>query len=233
MGKLFNGLLYVGTLVLVTTVLVEGKMTYQPAMAEAQAMEQMKILKEKDELQQYVSKLEQYFNDYKHTKAITELDMVKIRVMEQYLIDCGGKGGLLEGRANDFMNVCKFSELDMDVFLLWGMTIQETGAGWSDAIKYKSNVGGVFAGKTLRDYRGSIFRGITDMVVNLRYSGYYDKVEGLYTNNTTDTTIEQLGAIYCPVGASNDPTGLNQHWIPNVKAHYKELTNRYEIQIKL
>jgi len=29
--------------------------------------------------------------------------------------------------------------------------------------------------------------------------------------------ISFLGARYCPVGADNDPTGLNKHWIKNVK----------------
>ena len=28
--------------------------------------------------------------------------------------------------------------------------------------------------------------------------------------------ITYLGGIYCPVGAKNDPTGLNKHWIKNV-----------------
>ena len=30
--------------------------------------------------------------------------------------------------------------------------------------------------------------------------------------------IEFLGSRYCPVGADNDPTNLNIHWIKNVKS---------------
>lgn len=30
-------------------------------------------------------------------------------------------------------------------------------------------------------------------------------------------TIEALGSVYCPVGADNDPLGLNIHWVPTVK----------------
>ena len=30
--------------------------------------------------------------------------------------------------------------------------------------------------------------------------------------------ITFLGNRYCPVGADNDPNGLNKHWIPNVRA---------------
>lgn len=33
-----------------------------------------------------------------------------------------------------------------------------------------------------------------------------------------------LGARYCPIGAKNDPTGLNKNWIKNVK-HFLETQN--------
>ena len=36
--------------------------------------------------------------------------------------------------------------------------------------------------------------------------------------------ITYLGGIYCPVGAKNDPNGLNKHWIKNV-THY---TNKFK-----
>ena len=32
--------------------------------------------------------------------------------------------------------------------------------------------------------------------------------------------ISFLGARYCPVGASNDPQGLNRYWVKNVKHFY-------------
>lgn len=31
------------------------------------------------------------------------------------------------------------------------------------------------------------------------------------------STPETIGPKYCPIGAANDPTGLNNNWIPNVK----------------
>lgn len=31
-------------------------------------------------------------------------------------------------------------------------------------------------------------------------------------------TLEKLGSVYAPIGASNDPTGLNKNWVPNVKS---------------
>ena len=37
--------------------------------------------------------------------------------------------------------------------------------------------------------------------------------------------IPYLGAKYCPVGAKNDPTGLNAHWVKNVLFWYKKVQN--------
>ena len=33
--------------------------------------------------------------------------------------------------------------------------------------------------------------------------------------------IEFLGSRYCPVGAKNDPQGLNKNWVRNVKFYYE------------
>jgi hypothetical protein len=33
--------------------------------------------------------------------------------------------------------------------------------------------------------------------------------------------IEFLGSRYCPIGAKNDPTGLNKNWVRNVKYFLK------------
>jgi hypothetical protein len=37
---------------------------------------------------------------------------------------------------------------------------------------------------------------------------------------TNGDFISFLGSRYCPVGAKNDPTGLNKNWIKNVKRFY-------------
>lgn len=205
-----------------------GVTKYQPAVVHAEAVQEQKRLAQDEKEKAYMDKLEKYYEEYQQLHIVTSFEREKIRIMEEYLVECGGEGGYLQGRANDFWNVCKFEDINLDPLLLWSISIQETGAGHSDAIKNLQNVGGIFAGNKLRSYYGSIYRGITDMAVNLRWSGFYDTVEGLYTNQVTNTTIEQLGAIYCPVGATNDPNGLNKHWVPNVKKHYLELLYRCE-----
>jgi hypothetical protein len=40
------------------------------------------------------------------------------------------------------------------------------------------------------------------------------------------STIAQIGAIYAPIGAGNDPTGLNNHWTRGVAKFADELERR-------
>lgn len=47
--------------------------------------------------------------------------------------------------------------------------------------------------------------------VNLLLNNYFAK--GL-------DTIEKIGSKYCPVGAQNDPKGLNNNWVPSVTSIY-------------
>lgn len=37
-----------------------------------------------------------------------------------------------------------------------------------------------------------------------------------------------LGSRYCPIGAKNDPTGLNKNWIGNVTFYYDKCTQQKE-----
>jgi hypothetical protein len=37
-----------------------------------------------------------------------------------------------------------------------------------------------------------------------------------------DVVIPEMGRVYCPVGASNDPTGLNKNWVGNVTRLYNK-----------
>lgn len=42
-------------------------------------------------------------------------------------------------------------------------------------------------------------------------------------NYRTRQSVAEVGAKWCPVGASNDPGGLNSHWVGNVSDYYSEL----------
>lgn len=87
----------------------------------------------------------------------------------------------------------------------------ETGKWTSSAFKNRHNMGGVMCSTGLKTYE-SLEDGIDDFV-RLLHNRYFSK--GL-------NTINKIGAVYCPVGASNDPKGVNVYWVPTVTKYYNE-----------
>lgn len=85
----------------------------------------------------------------------------------------------------------------------------ETGSWTSELFENSNNFGGICNSKGFNKYDS--YESGLNAFVNLLKNNYFDK--GL-------TTIEQIGNKYCPVGAENDPTGLNKNWIPSVTSIY-------------
>lgn len=88
----------------------------------------------------------------------------------------------------------------------------ETGNYTSNAFKTKNNVGGMMCSGELIKYN-SLDEGINAFVKNLK-NNYFDI--GL-------DTIDKIQPKYCPVGAENDPYGLNKYWLDGVKNLYNTL----------
>lgn len=118
--------------------------------------------------------------------------------------------GKLSGAANHFINAGK--KYDINPNLLSAIAIHETGNGSSNAVNQKNNVAGMMGKNGLRSY-DSIEDSIFDMARNLRKN---------YLNQGKDT-IAAIGAKYAPVGATNDPTGLNNHWTQGVSKQFNNL----------
>lgn len=94
---------------------------------------------------------------------------------------------------------------NISVVLMIAIIIQETG-GSSYALTELNNPSGQMTSEGLIHFdtleQGLDMTGRTlDNLVNER---------GL-------NTLALLGSVYCPVGASNDPLGLNKNWVPNVQ----------------
>lgn len=120
-------------------------------------------------------------------------------------------GGKLSGTSAHFINAGK--KYDLDPNLLSAIAIHETGNGSSRAVNEKNNVAGMMGKNGLRSY-DSVEESIFDMARNLRQN---------YLNQGK-TTIAAIGAKYAPVGAGNDPTGLNNHWVTGVNRQLNKLT---------
>lgn len=106
---------------------------------------------------------------------------------------------------------------EKQAMLMIAISRHETGAWTSKAFKEKNNFGGIMW-KNATEIKpfDSYESGLDYFVKHLR-NNYLNK--GL-------TTIEKIGAIYCPVGAANDPNGLNKYWVGGV-------TNFYNSYLKL
>lgn len=119
--------------------------------------------------------------------------------------------GKLSGTASHFINAGK--KYDLDPNFLSAIAIHETGNGTSRAANEKNNVAGMMGKNGLRSYE-SVEESIFDMARNLRQN-YVDQGR---------TTVAAIGAKYAPVGATNDPTGLNNHWVTGVNLQLNKLT---------
>jgi hypothetical protein len=95
---------------------------------------------------------------------------------------------------------------------LAAVSMHETGNGTSNASRYKNNVAGMMGKNGLKSY-DSVEESIFEMARNLR-NNYLDEGK---------TTIAQIGAKYAPVGAANDPTGLNNHWVKGVQSYLDKM----------
>ena len=95
--------------------------------------------------------------------------------------------------------------------LVVAISKHETGNWTSNLYKNNNNFGGIYNSKEQKFYSyESNDKGLQTFVKLLK-NNYFGK--GL-------DTIEEIGAKYCPIGASNDPTGVNQHWVPKVTQYY-------------
>ena len=88
----------------------------------------------------------------------------------------------------------------------------ETGNYTSSAFLNKHNVGGMMGSKGLIQY-SSLDEGITKFLNNLKNNYFAIGLD----------TIEKIQPKYCPVGAKNDPNGLNKYWLNGVTNLYNEM----------
>ena len=117
---------------------------------------------------------------------------------------------------------CKIAEngkkiglTDEQILISIAISKWETGNFTSSAYKEKNNFGGVMCRTGLRIY-SSQEEGINHFLINLKRN-YFDM--GL-------NTLEKIQPKYCPVGAKNDPTGLNKNWLSGTNKMLEELKSK-------
>ncbi|GLO65050.1 peptidoglycan DD-metalloendopeptidase family protein [Oceanobacillus kimchii] len=122
------------------------------------------------------------------------------------------RSGALKGHGDDILQLSE--EKGLDPVLFASIALHETAWGESNAIQQKNNPGGLMNpdGSGLFQF-STLKEGLESMSQTL-YNRI--KVDGL-------VTIEQLGSVYAPVGADNDPNNLNEHWVPTTQDIAQEL----------
>lgn len=123
-------------------------------------------------------------------------------------------GGKLKGMGQIFHQAGQL--FNVDPALLAAISQHETGNGKSQAANEKNNVAGMMGAGGLKSYP-SVEASIMDMARNIS-NNYLGK--GL-------SSISDIGAKYAPIGASNDPTGLNNYWVNGVTQYYNQLRTQY------
>jgi hypothetical protein len=141
----------------------------------------------------------------KQSRGVSE----KQTLIEHYENNAGGK---LKGSGAFVINTCLDGE-KIDPDLVLSIAKHESANGTSRAINELNNPGGLMHPRTGKLWSFSNTReGFGVMIQTLK--NY--KKKGL-------VTISQIQKLYCPIGAKNDPTGLNQYWLSGVTNNYKNL----------
>ncbi len=120
-------------------------------------------------------------------------------------------GGKLQGMGQAFVNAGKV--FNVDPALLAAIAQHETGNGKSRAAVEKNNIAGMMGINGLKSY-ASVEESIMDMARNISKN---------YIGNGL-SSIAKIGAKYAPIGAANDPTGLNHHWITGVTKYFNKFS---------
>ncbi|HEL8271256.1 TPA: glucosaminidase domain-containing protein, partial [Listeria monocytogenes] len=120
------------------------------------------------------------------------------------------KAGVLKDKGAAYIKYAK--QYQIDPVLLAAISFHETGWGTSNMVKTKNNVGGMMSASGGMVF-ASLDEGIERMANTVHNRIFKDG----------KNTIEALGSVYAPLGATNDPTGLNQNWIPTIKQYILEL----------
>lgn len=122
--------------------------------------------------------------------------------------------GVMKG--HDDLVLSYSQELGVDPVLVTSIMQHESAKGHSNAIRNKNNPGGIMDWnnnwKTLYHFP-TLEDGIKYSIENIARRILK---EGL-------VTLEDLGNRYAPIGAANDPHGLNKNWIPLVSQYANNL----------
>ncbi|ENM1174063.1 peptidoglycan DD-metalloendopeptidase family protein [Listeria monocytogenes] len=120
------------------------------------------------------------------------------------------QAGVLSDKGDTFLEIA--TKQGIDPVLFAAISFNETAWGTSNAVISRNNPGGLMDSNGLMTF-STLDEGLEAMGLTLHNRIVVDGLD----------TIEKLGAVYCPIGAANDPTGMNARWIPTVHSIVNKL----------
>lgn len=120
------------------------------------------------------------------------------------------RAGVLRGR--DHLVIEASEKWGIDPVLFASIIFHETGWGTSSAIVFFNNPGGLMGANGLMRF-GRLEDGLEVMGRTLHN----------HIHERGATTLEALRDIYAPLGADNDPTGLNDNWVSTITSIANDL----------
>lgn len=112
--------------------------------------------------------------------------------------------------------VCDIIGVDSNRML--AIIYQETGELSSSAFNNKNNPAGLMTSNGVKKFYTKE-QGIIESVFNVYFRFYQNK----------NCSIEDIGEVYCPIGAENDPTGMNASWVSGVRNYENNILSNPEV----
>lgn len=120
------------------------------------------------------------------------------------------KGNAFRNKADKIIKEAKKAGISPVIFA--AIMAHESGWGTSQAIRQHNNPSGQMTGSSILHF-DSLDKGIEATGRTLHNLIIERKLQ----------TVERLGSVYCPLGAANDPKGLNKYWVPAIKGFMVDL----------
>lgn len=142
-------------------------------------------------------------------RPVREVEVSKNYDVRQHSIITSGRldqflGGVLKGKGQKFIEVARQNNICPIFFA--AICMHESGNGGSKFSREKNNVFGIF-----KNGKYHTFENVDECI---EFAG---KLLGgrIYVKGG-NYTVQKIQMIYCPVGAKNDPKGLNRYWLDGV-----------------
>ena len=117
--------------------------------------------------------------------------------------------GVLEGKGNLYIEYA--NKYNLDPVLLASISFHETANGTSNAIRNKNNTGGLMN----PDGSGLYTFSSIEQSLDVQARSISNRIKEIIANKG-EYKLEYLRDVYAPLGATNDPNNLNQHWLPRI-----------------